>query len=260
MKDKIWERIHFNELTLDQTSSFVTAERAEVEKFYDPLALYLLNLRRAENRLMVAVAGPPGSGKTVFATLLAAVINAEADRNEAVVIPLDGWHFPNQYLDTHTIRQMGQTLPLRQMKGSPPTFNTEAAFACLGKIRQGGPVSYPVYSRMKHEPVADGGRVEPFHHIVIVEGNYWLLREAPWIKFRPLFDISIFLAAKPETLLDGLRQRQLRSGRSAEAAEQQVMHVDLPNIELVLKNSATANIVVHKADHTRIIEVEYLNV
>ena len=101
--------------------------------------------------------------------------------------------------------------------------------------------------------------VEPFHKIVILEGNYWLLQDAPWTKFQPLFDVRIFLTAKAETLLDGLRQRQLRGGRSAEAIEQQITNVDLPNIEFVLKNSARDDIVVYKADNSHIINVEYLN-
>lgn len=259
MEDKVWKRINFNQLTLDGTSSIVIADRAEIEKFYIPLALLILKSCQKTSRLMVVVAGPPGSGKTVFATLLTAVINAVVNRQEAVQIPLDGWHFPNEYLDTHSIHQNNHDVLLRKIKGSPATFDTVAANSCLEKIRRGGKVRFPVYSRTLHEPIPEGGVVEPFHHIVIVEGNYWLLQEAPWPQFRPLFDITIFLMAKPETLLDGLRQRQLRAGKSAEAIESQLVNVDLPNIELVLNNSAPADIVFHKADNIHIREVEYIN-
>jgi len=259
MEEKVWERINNTRLTLDQTSTPVYIDRAEVENFYAPLGLYLLKKSRERKRLMVVVSGPPGSGKTVFAMLLVAVINAEADHEEAVQIPLDGWHYPNEYLDTHTTRYADHDVLLRQIKGSPATYDTAAAFSCLEKIRKGGQISYPVYSRIQHDPIANGGMVEPFHKIVILEGNYWLLQDAPWTKFQPLFDVRIFLTAKAETLLDGLRQRQLRGGRSAEAIEQQITNVDLPNIEFVLKNSARADIVVHKADNSHIINVEYLN-
>jgi len=259
MEEKVWERINHIRLTLDQTSTSVNVDRAEVENFYDPLGLHLLKISREQKRLIVVVAGPPGSGKTVFATLLVAVINAEADREEAVQIPLDGWHYPNKYLDTHTTPYLDQDMLLRQIKGSPVTYDTTAAYSCLEKIRKGGQISYPVYSRIQHDPIANRGMVEPYHHIVILEGNYWLLQEAPWAKFQPLFDVRIFLTAKAETLLEGLRQRRLRGGRSAESTEQQIANVDLPNIEYVLKNSARADIIVHKADHIHIINVENLN-
>jgi putative kinase len=259
MEDQVWAQINFNQLTLDQTSAVIVADRAEVERFYEPLALSLLKISHAMKRLMVVVAGPPGSGKTVFAILLAAVINAVANRQAAVQVSLDGWHFPNAYLETHSIRQKGHNVILRKIKGSPATFDTAAAYGCLQRIHQGDRVSYPVYSRIRHDPIADGGIVESFHQIVIVEGNYWLLQEAPWTTFRALFDVSIFLTADPETLVDGLRQRQMRAGRSAESAEYQVANIDLPNIELVLKNSAPADIVVHKADHVKILKVEYLS-
>jgi pantothenate kinase len=237
MEEKVWERINYTRLTLDQTSTPVYIDRAEVENFYAPLGLYLLKKSRERKRLMVVVSGPPGSGKTVFAMLLVAVINAEAYHEEAVQIPLDGWHYPNEYLDTHTTRYADHDVLLRQIKGSPATYDTAAAFSCLEKIRKGGQISYPVYSRIQHDPIANGGMVEPFHKIVILEGNYWLLQDVPWTKF----------------------QRQLRGGRSAEAIEQQITNVDLPNIEFVLKNSARADIVVHKADNSHIINVEYLN-
>ena len=49
----------------------------------------------------------------------------------AVLVGLDGWHYPNAYLDSHTIERDGATLPMRRFKGSPETYDTGAAYACL---------------------------------------------------------------------------------------------------------------------------------
>jgi putative kinase len=256
MDQQILEKIINTQLTLDQTTTPIQIDPVEIVRFYDPLAVKLRNLSRGKKRLMVAVAGPPGSGKSVFAALLVVVINAEAGFEEAIQIQQDGWHYRNQYLDTHTFHTVDGEVPLRKIKGAPETYDTTAAYTCLNRICQGDKVSFPVYSRKLHDPVPDAGVVESKNRIVIIEGNYWLLQEPPWDQFQELFDVSIFLTAHPETLLEGLRQRQLRGGRSARVAEQQVINVDLPNIEYVIKNSGKANFVVHKADSLRILRVE----
>ena len=195
MRAIVWEQLRKTQLTLDQTDTLLEVDREEVEKFYDPLALRLLELGCGRNRLLVAVAGPPASGKTAFATLLVATINTESGREEAVLVQQDGWHYPNEYLNTHIIRRNGEEVLLRHIKGAPETYDTETAYAFLECIKQGGRMTYPVYSRRLHNPVPNAGTVEPKHHIAVIEGNYWLLQENPWQRFQDLFDIRIFLTA-----------------------------------------------------------------
>jgi hypothetical protein len=174
------------------------------------------------------------------------------------MVQLDGWHYSNDYLSTHTLQRDGVEVLLRQIKGAPETYDIASAFKCFEKIKAGGKVCYPVYSRQIHDPIPNGGCVEPQHRIVIVEGNYLLLQEEPWRHFRELFDTCIFLTAPPEALVEGLRQRHLRGGKSAAAAEEHILAVDLPNMNRVLKNSGRANIVVKKADSQHITSLEYL--
>jgi pantothenate kinase len=255
----MWEELTQKHLTLDQTSTPLEMERLEVEQFYYPLALRLLKLGRSQTRILAAVAGPPGSGKTAFATLLVAVINAEMQGEEAVLIPQDGWHYPNVYLDTHTIQHNGEEIALRQLKGSPESYDTKAAYSFLISIKAGEQMDYPVYSRQLHDPIPNAGRVMSNHHIVVLEGNYWLLQEDPWCQFQALFDATIFLTASPESLIDGLRQRHLRGGKTNEFIQHHMASVDLPNIERVLKNSSSAQVVVHKMDNRHISSIEYFS-
>ncbi len=257
MEDINWEELCRKHLTLDQTDTPLGFDRSEVERFYNPLALHLINLCRKPARLIAAVAGPPGSGKTSFATLLVAVINAELHFEGAVLVQQDGWHFSNAYLDTHTIRRDGQDILLRKLKGCPETYDTEAALAFLQDIKQGKELDYPVYSRRLHDPVPHAGTVKAGHSIVIVEGNYWLLQEEPWLQFQTLFDVSIFLSANAKQLVDGLRERHLRGGKTLDFINQHMVKVDLPNIDRVLNVSAPAQIVVHKIDGQRISGVDW---
>jgi pantothenate kinase len=247
MRPETWERLSRQHLTLDETAVPLEFDRDEVERLYLPLAGRILDLHSPARRTMAAVAWPPGSGKTAFARLLAAVINASAAEELAIAIGLDGWHYPNAYLDRHTIVREGKTIPLRSIKGAPETFDAETAYHCLESTRQGALVRCPVYSRVLHDPLPDQILVGPECHIVIVEGNYLLLDEEPWRKFHALFDLRIFLTARQEIMLGNLRQRHSRGGKSLAEIEDQLARVDLPNTERVLGNSITPHIRIEMA-------------
>ena len=251
----MWQVLSQKHLTLDQTGTPLEIDRAEVEQFYQPLARQLIEAGHNRLRLLTAIAGPPGSGKTAFATLLAAVINAELHSEQAVVVQQDGWHYTNAYLDSHTIHHNGQEIPLRRRKGSPETYDTRAAYLFLQRARQGETLRYPVYSRALHDPVADSGVLEAHHRWILVEGNYWLFQDDAWRPFQALFDVTIFLTAIPETLIDGLTQRHLRGGKSPEVVHQHMQTVDIPNITRVLQESSPAQIIVEKKDCQRIARI-----
>jgi len=244
-------------LFLDQTDVPLEVDRSQIERFYHPLATTLLTKSGSAPRLMVGVAGPPGSGKTAFATMLVAVVNAETDGNVAIVVGLDGWHYSNNYLATHSIERDGNRIALQSIKGAPETFDAASAQDCLSAIRGGGQVSFPVYSRKSHEPVPAGGTIESSHRIVVVEGNYLLLDEDPWNQFRQLFDVRVFISATSETLIDGLRERHLRGGKTPAATERQIREVDLPNAARAGPSVLHAHVVAHKADTRRIDRIEW---
>ncbi len=251
-----WNRFNRQPINLDQTNTKPEIDPGEVERFYIPLAEKILAMKPAKKRLIIAVAGPPGSGKTVFASLLAAVINSLAGEERAVMIGMDGWHFPNQYLDSHEIDYNGQRMLLRKIKGMPETFDFQSMAASIEKMGYEDRIDFPVYSRQLHDPVYTGEAVQPWHSIVILEGNYLLLDEMPWKQIQPLLDMRIFLKAERLDLLDGLRRRHRRGGKNAEQVEQQIERVDLPNIARVLNHFACADVIVHKADSRRITEIE----
>lgn len=258
----VWERLTRSTLFLDQTDVPLEIERAQIEQFYHPLATALLSKRPQQSspdsvsRLMVAVAGPPGSGKTACATILVAVINAETNDDTAMLIGLDGWHYPNDYLTTHFIKWNEQQVALQRFKGAPETFDADAAYDCLSEIRRGGHARFPVYSRQLHEPIPAGGAIDVSHKIVVVEGNYLLLDEGPWQRFRQLFDVRVFISADLETLIGSLRERHLRGGKTQAETERQIRKVDLANAARVGPSVAYAQVLVYKADTRRIDRIE----
>jgi pantothenate kinase len=253
----VWERLAGSRLHLDQTDTPLEVDRTQIERFYQPLAKTLFSRCSSVPRLMVAVAGPPGSGKTAFATILVAVVNAEALDDLAALVGLDGWHYSNEYLAAHFIERDGERVALRSVKGAPETFDAAGAYGCLSKIRRGGDVSFPVYSRRLHEPVPGGGSVDSHHKIVVVEGNYLLLDEDPWRRIRGLFDVRIFIFAPRESLVASLTERHQRGGKTLEATARQVRAVDLPNTERVCPSAAHAQAIVHKKDARTVDRIEW---
>jgi pantothenate kinase len=244
-------------LFLDQTRTRLKLERTQVERFYYPLATRLLAGYEAAPRTIVAVAGPPGSGKTAFAAILVGVLNAEAEAEVTALVGLDGWHYPNYYLKTHFHHRGAGRVSLRAIKGAPESFDARAAYEGLAHIRREEQVTFPVYSRQLHEPVPAGGTVEPWHQIVVAEGNYLLLDEDPWRRFLELFDLRVFISASPEILVANLQERHRRGGKTPETIERHMREVDLPNARRVAPSMAHAHLVVHKADGRRIDRIEW---
>jgi pantothenate kinase len=258
MEPGVWERVAGSKLYLDQTDKPLEVDRTQVDEFYHPLATDLLARCSSGSRLVVAVAGPPGCGKTAFATILVAVINAEVNENVAVFVGLDGWHFPNEYLATHFIDRGNERMALRRLKGAPETFDATAAYEGLSQMRRGGLVTFPVYSRRLHEPVREGGIVSASHKIVVVEGNYLLLDDGAWRPFRELFDLNIFISASLETLMASLAERHERGGKTPETIKRHMREVDLPNVRQVMPSAAHAQVLVHKADARNIERIEWV--
>jgi pantothenate kinase len=67
----------------------------------------------ASRRVLVAIAGAPGSGKTTLAERLVSRLN-EAAQGSAALLPMDGYHY-----DDSILIERG----LRARKGAPETFD-----------------------------------------------------------------------------------------------------------------------------------------
>jgi hypothetical protein len=259
MDAAVWQDLSQAALFLDQTEARLEIDRDQVEMFYLPVANYLLGRLAPSGRLLVGVAGPPGSGKTVFAMLLAAVVNALNEEELAIVVGLDGWHYPNAYLESQAIETDTGVIGLKNLKGIPETFDVAAALGCFASIRLGETASIPVYSRELHDPLPNARLVHPHHRMVIAEGNFLLLDEGEWAAFKYLFDVSIFIKAEPRTLRAALAMRHRRGGKTPAQITHHLETVDLPNAERVLANSSPAQIVILKKDAWSIERIEGLD-
>ena len=182
---------------------------------------------RQERRFVVGITGPPGAGKSTFATWLVAKLGASS-----IVLPMDGFHLSNAQLDARG---------LRARKGAPDTYDVGGFQDVLRRLRTDAEVRAPAYSRVTHEPEADAICIAPSHRIVIVEGNYLLVDEPPWTDVKAELDAVWYLDISPEVAAERLRKRHMSVGRSLEEAEGKVNTVDLPNGEVVRATRSRAD-------------------
>lgn len=191
---------------------------------------------RAEGyeRYMVAIAGPPASGKSTTAHELQKALAAAGE--SAVVVPMDGFHFDDAILDARGHRPR---------KGAPFTFDVAGFAHLLQRIRAREPeIAIPVFDRSMELSRAAADVVSADTRFILVEGNYLLLDEAPWTSLRPLFDLTIFIDVPHEELRGRLIQRWLDQGFDMDYARNWIATNDDLNIVHVLAHRAPADIVV----------------
>ncbi len=187
------------------------------------------------SRFVVAIAGPPGAGKSTLAESLLADLNAKMPGSTALM-PMDGFHFDNCIIEP---------LGLLSRKGAPQTFDAQGYLAALARIRAGdAEVAVPVFDRAMDLARAGAAIIGKQHRIVLVEGNYLLLDEAPWREGAALFDLTVFLRVPQPVLEERLVQRWLDHGLAPDAARERALSNDIPNALAVLSKSLCADIVI----------------
>jgi pantothenate kinase len=201
----------------------------------DILLRRILPQAEACDRLIVAIAGPPASGKSTLAEQLVKQLNTSAGRRRAALFPMDGFH-----LDNATLRDMN----LLSRKGAHQTFDAQGFRQTLLRIRQGREdVWIPLFDRDADEVRNDADCINADVPIVVVEGNYLLLDRDPWRCLASLFDLTVYLQVDVEILQERLIHRWLEQGMALSAARERALSNDLVNAQLVADNVIAADLI-----------------
>ncbi|MBT2550800.1 nucleoside/nucleotide kinase family protein [Arthrobacter sp. ISL-65] len=176
----------------------------------------------AGRRILLGVAGSPGSGKSTFSACLADALGPVS----ALVVPMDGFHLGNAIIDG---------TPLRQRKGAPDTFDVGGYLSLLQRLsRRDEDVVYaPDFRRTIDEPVAASLAIPAAVPVIITEGNYLLSDDARWQQVRAQLDEVWFIDTPRELRLGRLVERHMLYGMDRAAAEAWANGPDAANARLI---------------------------
>ena len=224
------EKFTFQVNGLDIQAEFDSRDR---ERVFLPLLHHLTDLQRSLNRrIVVFLAAPPAAGKSTLCLYLEQLSRTEPGLIPVQSVGIDGFHYRQDYLDSHTIVRDKQTIPLARIKGAPESYDVEKLHTLLMRVNEDGQ-RWPLYDRRIHNPVE--GAVELREQILILEGNWLLLDEEPWRSLT--CDYSVFLRAGDERQLERIVQRKMMGGFSEAAARTIVKENDWPNIQRCMAHS-----------------------
>ncbi len=209
---------------MNETS--VDTKAAQIVEALAPLAA-------SQRRSLVAIAGPPASGKSTVAS--AAWELAQSRGISCGLVAMDGFHLANEVLDERG---------LRPRKGAPETFDLAGFDALLRRLQSEDEVLAPIFDRELDAAISSAMVIRADQKIVLVEGNYLLLDEPGWRDLARHWTLSFFLDVDEAVLEQRSIERWLSHGFDADQARQKAQGNDLPNARRVIHNRVPADMVI----------------
>ena len=198
-------------------------------------------------RIIITISGIPGSGKSTLANLLAERLNAskESKHHKTVSVPMDGYHLPRSDLDAEGLRR----------RGSPHTFDAASLLRLVNELKtstfrnlpsRNGSIFAPSFDHALKDPVQDDIEISRSINIVILEGNYLLLKDDVWCKVHQLVTESWFLECPFDVAKERLAKRHVAAGitETLEAGIERVEFNDEPNGRYLVAQSQTPSLTI----------------
>ncbi len=189
-------------------------------------------------RYILGITGCPAAGKSMLAKKLTDEINFRTGDELAAVVPMDGFHLPN-----NALKERGLT----NVKGAPETFDAGSFVELINRLYefQNQSIMCPAYNRKIHDPVNNAITIKPRNRLITVEGNYLLLNRFPWNIIRRKMNEIWYVDTPLKTIKERLLHRHIAGGARKGEAERKIASVDLLNAELVKKTLSLADKIVN---------------
>lgn len=229
---KEWKKYLFKVNGFEMTAIY---NEDTIQKVFLPLLKQLQQLQKEKKRrIIVFMAAPPAVGKTTLCEFLEHLSKQDQELTDIQSLGLDGFHYHSDYINSHDAVVLGEKVPMKQVKGCPETYDTEKLRQKLEKIKTED-ILWPIYDRNLHDVVEDQIKVEK--NIILIEGNWLLLKEEPWKTMQQYADYKILILAEEEMLKERLISRKEKGGLSREEAVAWYQNSDSKNVKRVLKDS-----------------------
>ncbi|KAI9671708.1 MAG: hypothetical protein M1831_003236 [Alyxoria varia] len=232
----------------------------QVERLVDKTWQMYENAPRSR-RILIGVAGIPGSGKTTLAAKVTNNLNTRYRTQHpgnspgtqhplAAFIPMDGYHLTRAQLDA-----LPDPHNAHARRGASFTFDAEAYLSLVQALRapltpETKTVYAPSFDHAVKDPVPDDIGVPAGVKVVLFEGNYVALDEGAWAVARGLMDEVWFVEVEMERARERLVKRHVEAGieRDEEQAGRRVRENDLVNGEEILGRRGVVDELVMSVD------------
>ncbi|KAJ3485241.1 hypothetical protein NLG97_g6859 [Lecanicillium saksenae] len=170
----------------------------------------------ADKRLLIGVAGIPGSGKTTFSKIITSRINELAAKQNpgsplpAAFLPMDGFHYPRSYLSAQADAAL-----FHARRGASFTFDAPQFLGLITRLRNeplDKDITAPSFDHAVKDPKEDDIVIAPTQRIVVVEGNYVALNADVWREAASLFDELWFVEVDFNRARERLGPRHVKAG------------------------------------------------
>ena len=183
-------------------------------------------------RFLVGLAGPPAAGKSTLAEALREGLLTRGESAE--ILPMDGFH-----MDDGILAERG----LLPRKGAPESFDGRGFVDIVQALKRAeGEVLVPVFDRSRELAINAARAIPVETRFVLAEGNYLLLRDAPWDRLDGVFDFTIFVGPPYPVLEERLRRRWMGYALPEDQIGWKLYGNDLPNGKRILENSRPADL------------------
>ena len=174
------------------------------------------------------MAGIPASGKSTLARLVVEHTNAilktddevgSAERTEAIVVGLDGWHLTRAQLAALPDPQLA-----KDRRGAHWTFDPDSYLEFVKNLRgpllpprshtssMVEPIPAPSFDHSAKDPDPTGVKIYPWHRIVVIEGLYCFLSVGAWKEAGEILDERWLTIVDFEKAMERIITRHVASG------------------------------------------------